>query len=76
MWDPMVRLVGQHRREGLDEARIAAAQALQLEGHWQEAERHFADAKEWRAAVAMYRWGAPAAGHVPRHCGSKYSTEA
>jgi hypothetical protein len=30
-------------------------QALQAEGSWREAERHFCEAKEWKAAVAMYR---------------------
>lgn len=30
-------------------------QALQGEGAFREAERHFCDAKEWKAAVAMYR---------------------
>jgi intraflagellar transport protein 172 len=50
----MIRLVGQHRRENLPESHLLAAQALQLEGHWREAERHFTDAKDWKAAVAMY----------------------
>ncbi|KIZ07625.1 Intraflagellar transport protein [Monoraphidium neglectum] len=54
MWEPMIRLVGQHRRENLPESHLLAAQALQLEGHWREAERHFTDAKDWKAAVAMY----------------------
>lgn len=31
------------------------AQALQGEGSYREAERHFCEAKEWKAAVAMYR---------------------
>jgi hypothetical protein len=31
------------------------AQALQAEGAWHEAERHFCEAKEWKGAVAMYR---------------------
>jgi hypothetical protein len=30
-------------------------QALQAEGSWHEAERHFCEAKEWKGAVAMYR---------------------
>lgn len=30
-------------------------QALQAEGAWHEAERHFCEAKEWKGAVAMYR---------------------
>jgi intraflagellar transport protein 172 len=34
---------------------LAGLQALQAEGSWREAERHFCDAKEWKAAVAMYR---------------------
>lgn len=32
-----------------------ALQALQVEGAWHEAERHFCEAKEWKGAVAMYR---------------------
>jgi hypothetical protein len=34
---------------------FAALQALQTEGAWHEAERHFCEAKEWKGAVAMYR---------------------
>jgi hypothetical protein len=34
---------------------FAGLQALQAEGSWREAERHFCEAKEWKAAVAMYR---------------------
>ena len=30
-------------------------EALQGEGSYREAERHFCEAKEWKAAVAMYR---------------------
>ncbi len=29
-------------------------QALQAEGAWRDAERHFCEAKEWRAAVNMH----------------------
>lgn len=41
---------------GLRPLRVCcAAQALQAEGAWHEAERHFCEAKEWKGAVAMYR---------------------
>jgi len=30
-------------------------QALQSEGAWHEAERHYCEAKDWKGAVAMYR---------------------
>lgn len=50
-----MRAVGQHRREGLPEAHLLVAQALQVDGQWREAERHFVEAKEWKAAVEMYR---------------------
>ncbi|KAI8469208.1 MAG: intraflagellar protein IFT172 [Monoraphidium minutum] len=55
MWDPLVRLAAEHLPDGLADARTAAARALQLEGRWREAERHFADGGDWRAAVDMYR---------------------
>ncbi|GBF87714.1 intraflagellar transport protein [Raphidocelis subcapitata] len=55
MWDALVRLVGQHRREALPEAHVLAAAALQAAGQWREAERHFLEATDWRAAAAMYR---------------------
>jgi len=51
-----MKLVGQHEREALPDAHLFAAQALQLEGQWREAERHYVEAKDWKAAVGMYRW--------------------
>jgi hypothetical protein len=57
MLDALVRLVGQHRRESLAEAHVLAAAALQAAGQLREAEGHFLEAKDWRAAAAMYRWG-------------------
>ncbi|WIA40104.1 hypothetical protein OEZ86_013511 [Tetradesmus obliquus] len=54
-WLAMLKLVQKHRREQLPQAHLMVAQALQAEGSWREAERHFCEAKEWKAAVAMYR---------------------
>ena len=57
MWEAMVRLVGQHHPEGVAEAHLLAAQALQLERQWREAERHFAAAPAGTAPGARSRRG-------------------
>ncbi|KAF8062969.1 IFT172 [Scenedesmus sp. PABB004] len=54
-WPAMLKLVAAHRREGLAAAHVLVAQALQGEGAWRDAERHFCEAKDWQAAVAMHR---------------------
>lgn len=55
MYEPMLRLVGQHRKEELVQAHMLVAQACEGEGNLREAERHYCEAKDWRSAVHMYR---------------------
>ena len=51
----MIRLVQQYRKEQLQQAHLLVAQQLESEGNLREAERHFTEAKDWKAAVQMYR---------------------
>jgi intraflagellar transport protein 172 len=51
----MVRLVTAHRKELLTETHLHLAQQLEAEGKFAEAELHFVDADEWKAALNMYR---------------------
>lgn len=37
------------------QAHVLVAQALEAEGNLREAEKHYTDAKDWKAAVQMYR---------------------
>lgn len=55
MYDHMIRLVQQHRRDNLAAAHMLVAQQLEAEGNLREAEKHYTDAKDWKAAVQMYR---------------------
>lgn len=57
MWDALVRLTAQHRREALPEAHLLAARALAGARAWREAERHYLEARDWAAAVEMHRCG-------------------
>ncbi|KAK9829656.1 hypothetical protein WJX72_007146 [[Myrmecia] bisecta] len=55
LYDQMVRLVGLYRRDLLGETHLHLAQQLESEGNLKDAEGHYIDAKEWKAAVQMYR---------------------
>lgn len=55
LYDQMIRLVSQHRKDNLTQAHMMVAQALEGEGNLREAEKHYTDAKDWKAAVQMYR---------------------
>uniref|UniRef100_A0A7S3QV19 Intraflagellar transport protein 172 homolog n=1 Tax=Dunaliella tertiolecta TaxID=3047 RepID=A0A7S3QV19_DUNTE len=54
-WDPMIRLVAQHRKDNLAQAHVLVGQALEAAGSLREAEKHYTDGKDWKAAVQMYR---------------------
>ncbi|EFJ49307.1 intraflagellar protein IFT172 [Volvox carteri f. nagariensis] len=55
MYDHMIRLVTQYRKEKVPEAHTLIAQQLEVEGNLREAEKHFVEAKDWKSAVQMYR---------------------
>ncbi|GAX77698.1 hypothetical protein CEUSTIGMA_g5141.t1 [Chlamydomonas eustigma] len=55
MYDQMIRLVQQYRKDNLAQAHLLVAQQLETEGNLREAEKHYTDAKDWKAAVQMYR---------------------
>lgn len=54
-YDHMMRLVQQYRKENLVQAHMLVAQQLEAEGNLRDAEKHYVDAKDWKAAVQMYR---------------------
>lgn len=54
-YDQMVRLVSLYRKDLLGETHAHLAQALENEGNFKEAEKHYCDAKDWKSAVQMYR---------------------
>lgn len=55
MYDQMIRLVQQYRKDNLVQAHLLVAQQLESEQNFKEAEKHYVDAKDWKSAVQMYR---------------------
>ncbi|XP_064911402.1 intraflagellar transport protein 172 homolog isoform X1 [Columba livia] len=55
MYDEMVSLVTKYRKELLGDTHQHLAKTLEAEGCLQEAEYHYLEAKDWKAAVNMYR---------------------
>mmetsp|Transcript_26109 Transcript_26109/g.57041 ORF Transcript_26109/g.57041 Transcript_26109/m.57041 type:complete len:1764 (+) Transcript_26109:195-5486(+) len=55
MYDQMINLVQHYRKDQLAQAHMLVAQQLETEGNLREAEKHYTDAKDWKAAVQMYR---------------------
>ncbi|KAM4521459.1 intraflagellar transport protein 172 homolog isoform 2-T2 [Odontesthes bonariensis] len=55
MFDDMVRLVAKHHPDLLAETHLHLAKQLEAESRFSEAEYHFMEAEEWKAAVHMYR---------------------
>uniref|UniRef100_A0A3Q1AR83 Intraflagellar transport protein 172 homolog n=1 Tax=Amphiprion ocellaris TaxID=80972 RepID=A0A3Q1AR83_AMPOC len=55
MFDDVIRLVAKHHPELLTETHVHLAKELQAESRFSEAEYHFMEAEEWKAAVNMYR---------------------
>ncbi|XP_072218456.1 intraflagellar transport protein 172 homolog [Leuresthes tenuis] len=55
MFDDVVRLVAKHHPDLLTETHLHLAKELEAESRFSEAEYHFMEAEEWKAAVHMYR---------------------
>ncbi|XP_016326231.1 intraflagellar transport protein 172 homolog [Sinocyclocheilus anshuiensis] len=55
MFDDMIRLVAVHHKDLLQETRIHLAKELEGESRFQEAEYHYLEGQDWKAAVNMYR---------------------
>uniref|UniRef100_A0A673MHL4 Intraflagellar transport protein 172 homolog n=1 Tax=Sinocyclocheilus rhinocerous TaxID=307959 RepID=A0A673MHL4_9TELE len=55
MFDDMIRLVAVHHKDLLQETRIHLAKELEAESRFQEAEYHYLEGQDWKAAVNMYR---------------------
>ncbi|KAK9531238.1 hypothetical protein VZT92_010676 [Zoarces viviparus] len=55
MFDDVIRLVAKHHPDLLTETHLHLAKELQAESRFSEAEYHFIEAEEWKAAVHMYR---------------------
>lgn len=57
MFDDVIRLVAKHHPDLLTETHLHLAKELEAESRLSEAEYHFMEAGEWKAAVHMYRVG-------------------
>ncbi|XP_071324251.1 intraflagellar transport protein 172 homolog [Trachinotus anak] len=55
MFDDVIRLVAKHHPDLLSETHLHLAKELEAESRFSEAEYHFMEAEEWKAAVHMYR---------------------
>ncbi|XP_023687337.1 intraflagellar transport protein 172 homolog [Paramormyrops kingsleyae] len=55
MYEDMIRLVEKHHRELLTETHLHLAKELEGESRLQEAEYHYTEGQDWKAAVNMYR---------------------
>ncbi|XP_075940815.1 intraflagellar transport protein 172 homolog [Anarhichas minor] len=55
MFDDVIRLVAKHHPDLLTETHLHLAKELEAESRFSEAEYHFIEAEEWKAAVHMYR---------------------
>ncbi|KAL7872215.1 hypothetical protein SRHO_G00071980 [Serrasalmus rhombeus] len=54
MYDDTIRLVARHHKDLLQETHIHLAKELEVEGRFQEAEYHYIEGQDWKAAVNMY----------------------
>uniref|UniRef100_A0AAY4EKD8 Intraflagellar transport protein 172 homolog n=1 Tax=Denticeps clupeoides TaxID=299321 RepID=A0AAY4EKD8_9TELE len=55
MYDDMIRLVARHHKDLLQETHVHLAKELEAEGRMQEAEYHYMEGQDWKAAINMYR---------------------
>ncbi|TRY86956.1 hypothetical protein DNTS_000647 [Danionella cerebrum] len=55
MYGDMIRLVAVHHKDLLQETHIHLAKELEAESRFQEAEYHYLEGQDWKAAVNMYR---------------------
>ena len=53
-YENMLRLVGVHHKDLLDETHLYLAKTLEGEGNLKLAEHHYVEAKDWKSAVNMY----------------------
>ncbi|XP_027053913.1 intraflagellar transport protein 172 homolog [Pocillopora damicornis] len=54
-FDNMIRLVAIHHEDLLADTHVHLAKELEAEGQLRQAEHHFLEARDWKAAVNMYR---------------------
>jgi len=54
-YDNMIRLVAIHHEDLLADTHIHLAKELESEGQLRQAEHHFLESRDWKAAVNMYR---------------------
>ncbi|XP_030838935.1 intraflagellar transport protein 172 homolog isoform X2 [Strongylocentrotus purpuratus] len=54
-FDHMIRLVKQHHPDLLQDTHLHLAKELENDGAMRQAEQHYLEAKDWKAAVNMYR---------------------
>ncbi|KAK2158150.1 hypothetical protein NP493_1800g00020 [Ridgeia piscesae] len=55
MYNDMIRLVKQFHKDLLADTHLHLAKELEMEGSLRQAEQHFLEAGDWKAAVNMYR---------------------
>ncbi|KAJ8355794.1 hypothetical protein SKAU_G00185880 [Synaphobranchus kaupii] len=55
MYNDMIRLVAKHHKDLLSETHLHLAKELEGESRFQEAEYHYMEGQDWKAAVNMYR---------------------
>ena len=55
MYGDMVRLVKTYHKDLLTDTHLHLAKELEAEGNLRQAEHHFVEAGDWKAAVNMYR---------------------
>ncbi|XP_062822761.1 intraflagellar transport protein 172 homolog isoform X1 [Anolis carolinensis] len=54
-YEEMLRLLGKYHKDLLSDTHLHLGKELEAEGRLQEAEYHYLEAKDWKAAVNMYR---------------------
>ncbi|XP_053566907.1 LOW QUALITY PROTEIN: intraflagellar transport protein 172 homolog [Bombina bombina] len=55
MYEDMIRLVAKYHQDLLADTHMHLGKELEAEGRLREAEHHYLEAKDWKAAVNMYR---------------------
>uniref|UniRef100_A0A8C9QX79 Intraflagellar transport protein 172 homolog n=1 Tax=Scleropages formosus TaxID=113540 RepID=A0A8C9QX79_SCLFO len=55
LYDDMIRLVAKHHADLLTDTHLHLAKELEAESRFQEAEHHYIEGQDWKAAIIMYR---------------------
>jgi len=55
MYDQMIKLVTQFHPDLLQETHLHLAKELEADGQYSQAEHHYTEAQDWKAAINMYR---------------------